>query len=207
MELNEAWAVGVLDGNGNAVNEKLLPLDWPPGTIFTIGHSTLPIEGFVCLLHSFGIEQLADIRKVPRSGRNPQFNSEALAYALKHENIAYVTLPALGGLRRPRKDSPNTGWRNESFRGYADYMQTPEFQEGLLSLITISGQKHVAIMCAEAVPWRCHRWLVADALAIRDIPVVEVLPDKRYRMHTLTPFARFEDQQLTYPPLEQETLL
>ncbi len=122
---------------------------------------------------------------MPRSGHNPQFNSEALAYALKQENIAYVALPALGGLRRPRKDSPNTGWRNESFRGYADYMQTEEFQEGLESLIDMSRQKRVAIMCAEALPWRCHRSLVADALSIRDIPVVEILPEERYRMHKL----------------------
>jgi len=191
---------------GNAVNEKLLPLDWPAGAVFTIGHSTLPIEGFVSLLHTFGIEQLADIRTVPRSARNPQFNSEALAYSLKQENIAYVSLPALGGLRRPGKNSLNTGWRNEGFRGYADYMQTEEFQEGLKSLIARSRQKRVAIMCAEAVPWRCHRSLVADALAIRDIAVFEILPDERYRMHKLTPFARVEDRQITYPP-EQESLL
>jgi len=188
------------------VNEKLLPQEWPAGAVFTVGHSTLPIERFVVLLHTFGIEQLADIRTVPRSGHNPQFNGEALTYALKQEKIAYVALPALGGLRRPRKDSPNTGWRNESFRGYADYMQTEEFQEGLESLIDLSRQKRVAIMCAEAVPWRCHRSLVADALTIRDIPVIEILPEDRYRTHKLTPFARVENRQITYPP-EQESLL
>jgi hypothetical protein len=131
---------------------------------------------------------------------------EALAYALKQDSIAYVALPALGGLRRARKDSPNNGWRNESFRGYADYMQTEEFQTGLESLIDMSRQKRVAIMCAEAVPWRCHRSLVADALAIRDIPVIEILPEDRYRTHKLTPFARVENRQITYPP-EQESLL
>jgi uncharacterized protein (DUF488 family) len=187
------------------VNEKLLPQEWPAGSVFTLGHSTLPIERFVALLQTFGIEQLVDIRTVPRSGHNPQFNSEALAYSLKQENIAYVGLPVLGGLRRARKDSPNAGWRNESFRGYADYMQTEEFQAGLDSLIDMSRQKRVAIMCAEAVPWRCHRWLVADALAIRDIPVVEILPEERYRMHKLTPFARVEDRQITYPA-QQESL-
>lgn len=190
------------------MNEKLLPqeTEWPAGTIFTVGHSTLPIESFVALLRSFGIEHLADVRTVRRSRYNPQFNSEALGYALKRENIAYVALPALGGLRRDQKDSPNAGWRNQSFRGYADYMQSKEFQEGLESLIDISCQKRVSIMCAEAVPWRCHRWLVADALAIRDIPVVEILPEERYRMHKLTPFARVADRQITYPP-EQESLL
>jgi uncharacterized protein (DUF488 family) len=133
-------------------------------------------------------------------------NGEALAYALRQEDIAYVALPALGGLRRARNDSPNTGWRNEGFRAYADYMQTEVFQEGLETLVDRSRQKRVAIMCAEAVPWRCHRWLVADALAVRDIPVVEILPEERYRMHGLTPFARVEGRQITYPP-EQESFL
>ena len=114
-----------------------------------------------------------------------------------------MALPALGGLRRARKDFPNTGWRNRLL-GYADYMQTEEFQEGLESLIDMSCQKRVAIMCAEAVPWRCHRWLVADALAIRDIPVVEILPEERYRMHKLTPFARVEDGKLPTRPGARE---
>lgn len=179
--------------------------EWPDGAIFTVGHSTLSIERFLVLLHTYGITCLADIRTVPRSRHNPQFNSEALASALKHESIEYVPLAALGGLRHARKDSPNTGWRNTSFRGYADYMQTEGFEEGLAMLIHMSTQERVAIMCAEAVPWRCHRSLVADALNVRGIPAVEILSESNYRMHKLTPFARVEGTQITYPP-QQATL-
>jgi uncharacterized protein (DUF488 family) len=179
---------------------------WPPDAIFTVGHSTLPIERFVALLHAYGIERLADIRTVPRSRHNPQFNDNALAAALRAENIEYVPLAALGGLRRPRKDSPNTGWRNESFRGYADYMQTDAFHDGLAALIQISREKRVAIMCAEAVPWRCHRSLVADAVSVRAIPVVEIMSESSYQMHKLTPFARVEGTTTTYPP-DQASLL
>jgi uncharacterized protein (DUF488 family) len=180
--------------------------DWPQGAIFTVGHSTRPIEDFIALLKTYGIERLVDIRTVPRSRHNPQFNSDALDGALGAETIQYVPLQALGGLRHARKDSPNDGWRNKSFRGYADYMQTEEFQEGLQTLIDLSHQKRVAIMCAEAVPWRCHRSLVADALNVRDVPAVEILSETSYRMHKLTPFARVEGLHITYPP-EQPTLL
>jgi uncharacterized protein (DUF488 family) len=180
--------------------------EWPEDAIFTLGHSTLPIERFVALLHAYGIECLADIRTVPRSRHNPQFNGDTLADALKPENIEYVPLPALGGLRHASKDSPNTGWRNTSFRDYADYMQTEAFEEGLATLIHMSRQKRVAIMCAEAVPWRCHRSLVADALSVRGIPAVEILSESSYRMHKLTPFARVKGTQITYPP-EQAALL
>ena len=178
---------------------------WPEGVIFTIGHSTLPIEKFIILLDIYGIECLADIRTVPRSRHNPQFNADALARVLKPEHIKYVPLPVLGGLRRARKDSPNTGWRNTSFRGYADYMQTEAFEKGLATLIDMSRQERVAIMCAEAVPWRCHRSLVADALSARDIQAVEVLSESSYRMHKLTPFDRVEGTRITYPP-DQATL-
>lgn len=170
-----------------------------PFTVFTLGHSTLPIDRFVALLRTYGIERLVDIRTVPRSRRNPQFNQDVLPGSLAPEHIEYVHLAALGGLRRPRKDSPNTGWRNESFRGYADYMQTPEFQAGLEALIQMSREKRVGIMCAEAVPWRCHRSLVADALSVRDIPVVEILSADASRAHKLTPFARVEGLRITYP--------
>lgn len=172
---------------------------WPDGAIFTVGHSTLPIERFVALLKVYGIERLADIRTVPRSRHNPQFNADALAGSLDAEGIEYVPMPALGGLRRTRKDSPNTGWRNESFRGYADYMQGAEFRDALEALIHLSHGRRVAIMCAEAVPWRCHRSLVADALDIRGIPVVEILSESQYRMHRLTPFARVDGTSITYP--------
>lgn len=189
-----------------AVIKKPLPQEthWPKGTVFTVGHSTQPIDKFVTLLQAYAIKCLADIRTVPRSLHNPQFNASALGDVLELENIEYVPLLALGGLRHARKDSPNTGWRNKSFRGYADYMQTEAFEEGLTTLIHISRQKRTAIMCAEAVPWRCHRSLVADALNVRDIPAVEILSATNYRMHELTPFARVEGMHVFYPP-EQAT--
>ena len=127
------------------------------GTVFTVGHSTLPIERFVALLTSYGIDCLADVRTVPRSRHNPQFNADALEASLGAAAIEYVPMPALGGLRRPDKNSINAGWRNTSFRGYADYMQTDAFRDALEALIGLSREKRVAIMCAEAVPWRCHR--------------------------------------------------
>jgi uncharacterized protein (DUF488 family) len=179
---------------------------WPEGAIFTLGHSTLPIERFVAVLQTYGIERLADIRTIPRSRHNPQFNDAALASSVTAQHVEYVHIKALGGLRRACKDSPNTGWRNESFRGFADYMQTAEFQHALEALMRMSRQKPVAIMCAEAVPWRCHRSLVADALSVRGVPVVEILSENSYRMHTLTPFARVEGVRITYPP-DQATLL
>jgi len=179
---------------------------WPDDAVFTVGHSTLAIERFVALLQAYGIRRLADVRTVPRSRRNPQFNADALAGALRAEGIDYVPLPALGGLRHARKDSPNGGWRNESFRGYADYMQTQAFTEGLDALIRMSREGRTAIMCAEAVPWRCHRSLVADALEVRGIPAVEILSERSARMHKLTPFARVDGTTVTYPP-EQMGLL
>jgi uncharacterized protein (DUF488 family) len=146
------------------------------------------------------------VRTVPRSRHNPQFNAEDLGRALQQENIEYVPLPALGGLRHARKDSINTGWRNTSFRGYADYMQTDEFARGLEQLIGLSKEKRTTIMCAEALPWRCHRSLVADALGVRGIPVVEILSETDYRPHKLTSFAHVEGTTVTYPP-EQPSLL
>jgi uncharacterized protein (DUF488 family) len=190
------------------VNEKTLPQEtqWPAGAVFTVGHSTLPIERFIGVLKTYGIERLADIRTVPRSRHNPQFNDDELASSLTASQLEYVPMQKLGGLRHPGKDSPNTGWRNKGFRGYADYMQTEEFEAALESLIALSRQKRTAIMCAEAVPWRCHRSLVADALNVRGLPVVELLSESSYRMHKLTPFAQVEGAKITYPP-EQATLL
>ena len=179
---------------------------WLEGAISTLGHSTLPIERFIALLQTYGIERLVDIRTMPRSRHNPQFNDTALAGSLTAEHLEYVHMHALGGLRHARKESPNTGWRNGSFRGYADYMQTEAFQEAVETLIHMSREKRVAIMCAEAVPWRCHRSLVADALSVRGVPVVEILSESSYRMHKLTPFAQVEGVRITYPP-EQATLL
>jgi len=142
--------------------------------IFTIGHSTHPIEEFVHLLQAHGVEQLIDIRTVPRSRTNPQFNRETLPNSLKAAGIGYLHMPALGGLRHPRADSPNTAWRNASFRGYADYMQTAEFAAAIDRLVELGSQTQVAIMCAEAVPWRCHRSLIADALVARGMEVREM---------------------------------
>ncbi len=179
---------------------------WPDGAIFTVGHSTLPIDTFIAELHAYDVKRLADIRTVPRSRHNPQFNADVLSRALKKEGIEYTPLPALGGLRHPRKDSPNTGWRNAGFRGFADYMQTPEFEDALRSLIALGCSQRTAIMCAEAVPWRCHRSLVADALVVRGIPVVEILSKSSYQLHKLTPFAQVQRTTITYPA-EQASLI
>ncbi len=173
---------------------------WPAGAIFTLGHSTMPIERFIALLETYGIESLVDIRTIPRSRHNPQFDGIALASSLSAAHIQYMHMKELGGLRHTRKDSPNTGWRNESFRGYADYMQTEAFQNALEALIHMSRQRRTAILCAEAVPWRCHRSLVADALRVRGVPAVEILSPSSWRMHEMTPFARVEGPRITYPP-------
>ena len=179
---------------------------WPDGTVFTVGHSTLPIDDFLALLAAYGIAQVGDVRTVPRSRHNPQFNADALAASLAAAGIAYLPMPALGGLRHPRKDSPNGGWRNKGFRGYADYMQTEAFRAAVDDLVRLARLAPTAIMCAEAVPWRCHRSLVADALLVRGIPVIEILSPTDWRPHKLTPFARVEGTAITYPP-EQERLL
>ena len=179
---------------------------WPAGTVFTVGHSTLPIERFLSLLAAYRIEQLADVRTVPRSRRNPQFNADALRESLQTARIDYNPFTELGGLRKPRADSPNAGWRNASFRGYADYMQTEDFARGLARLVDLAGERRLGIMCAEAVPWRCHRSLVADALAVRGIGVVEILSETSYREHALTPFARVSGTAVTYPPAQDRLL-
>jgi uncharacterized protein (DUF488 family) len=180
--------------------------DWPAGTVFTVGHSTLPIERFIAVLTAYRIERLADVRTVPRSRRNPQFNADTLAASLREMNIEYIPLGELGGLRKARADSPNTGWRNASFRGYADYMQTASFAAGLERLIELSRERRTAIMCAEAVPWRCHRSLVADALLARRIGAVEILSETNYRDHALTSFARVVGTDVTYPPAQDPLL-
>lgn len=172
---------------------------WPTGAIFTVGHSTLPIERFIALLNAYGIECLVDIRTVPRSRHNPQFNGDALGSSLRASKIDYLHLAALGGLRHAHKDSPNAGWRNKSFRGYADYMQTPNFADGLQQLIDLSRGRRIAIMCAEAVPWRCHRSLVADALSVRGVPVIDILSEASHRLHEITPFAHIEGTRISYP--------
>ncbi len=168
--------------------------------IYTIGHSTRALDDLVEALRSFGVRTLVDIRTVPRSRHVPQFNRGSLARRLPRRGIRYRHLGALGGLRRPRPDSPNTAWRNAGFRGFADYMGTPEFAgalEELRALARAGGP--AAIMCAEAVPWRCHRSLVADALTARGDEVVHIMGPGRGQPHALTPWARLDGSRLTYP--------
>ncbi|HET7767774.1 MAG TPA: DUF488 domain-containing protein [Chloroflexota bacterium] len=171
----------------------------------TLGHATRPIDDFLALLRDHDVKAVADVRTVPRSRANPQFSREALEASLRGAGIRYVHFPTLGGLRRPRPDSPNAGWRNSSFRGYADHMQTEEFSRGLQELLSLSAETQsaggrVALVCAEMVPWRCHRSLVADALLVRGHAVDELIGDSRLRPHTLTPFARVDGERITYPP-------
>lgn len=168
--------------------------------MFTVGHSTHPIDEFVALLRAHGVEQVVDVRTVPKSRHNPQFWREELEQSLPAEGVSYRWLEALGGLRHSRKDSPNTGWRNTSFRGYADYMQTDAFAAGLQELLSLSEGTTTTIMCAEAVPWRCHRSLVGDALLVRDIEVFDIMSPTQAKPHTLTSFARVDGLTITYPP-------
>lgn len=171
--------------------------------LYTIGHSTRSMEEFVSLLRSHGVARVADVRSIPKSRHCPQFQIDALEPALRAAGIGYAHLKALGGRRSTRKDSLNTGWRNASFRGYADYMGTVEFARGLQELIAIAGELPTAIMCAEAVPWRCHRSLIADAMTVRGWDVREIMSAAPARTHKLTPFLRVNDGKLLYPPLEE----
>jgi len=167
--------------------------------ILTIGHSTRTLEDFLDILRANGVTRLVDIRTIPRSRHNPQFNQDSLSESLKQSAIDYVLMKQLGGLRYPKADSPNTGWRNSSFRGFADYMQTQEFAKGIDQLIELAQNGQVAIMCAEVLPWRCHRWLIADALTIRGILVEHIMTIKKRTKHSLTRWAHIEGAQITYP--------
>jgi len=167
--------------------------------VFTIGHSNRTIEEFIGLLRQNGVECLLDIRTVPKSRHNPQFGQDQLAASLEDAGIEYRFMRGLGGLRHPRKDSENAGWRNLSFRGYADYMQTEEFGENVEEVVALGRSKCCALMCAEAVPWRCHRSLVADALLVRDVRVDDIIDARQRRPHKLTPFAHVEGLRITYP--------
>ena len=171
-------------------------------SIFTIGHSTRPIDEFVELLQMHDVKEVVDVRTMPMSRHNPQFNGDALKQSLKQNGIRYKHLKKLGGLRHSRKDSVNLGWRNLSFRGYADYMSTPEFSEGLESLTKIACSRETAIMCAEAVPWRCHRSLVADALIKKGWLVRDIISGTSAAKHRLTPFLKVRKGQLIYPAPE-----
>ena len=171
----------------------------PPSVIWTIGHSTRPIENFLALLLAHGIRQLVDVRTIPRSRHNPQFDTESLRKSLKEAGLVYTHARELGGLRKPTKDSPNLGWKNASFRGYADYMQTPAFWSALDELMATGRERPTAVMCAEAVPWRCHRSMIADALLTRGWTVRHIMTADRAGEHQLTSFAKIEGPRLFYP--------
>ena len=176
-----------------AKNERLV--------VLTIGHSNRTWRDFLELLRAHHIKRVIDVRSIPRSRHNPQFNRTILSKKLRAARIGYVHLRKLGGLRHAHRDSPNMGWRNASFRGFADYMQTSDFEAGLHRLMKLATQKRSAIMCAEAVPWRCHRSLIADALTVRGIHVDDIMSMKRSQVHSLIPFARVEGHRITYPAL------
>ncbi|MGI9027094.1 MAG: DUF488 domain-containing protein [Burkholderiaceae bacterium] len=168
--------------------------------ICTIGHSNRPIEAFIDLLLTNEVVHVLDVRTVPRSRHNPHFNRDELPASLAAFEIAYTHLPGLGGLRHARADSANTGWHNLSFRGYADYMQTPEFAENVQSVAELASSERCALMCAEAVPWRCHRSMIGDALLVRGVQVEDIIGPKDRKPHMLTAFARVDRKCITYPP-------
>ena len=170
-------------------------------TIWTIGHSTRTLEELVCLLQAHCVRTVVDVRTVPRSRHNPQFNKETLPEQLQRHGIAYQHRPDLGGLRKPAPDSKNLGWKNAGFRGYADYMQTPGFESGIEKLLALAAAAQVSVMCAEALPWRCHRSLIADALTARGVEVLHIGPGTAPRSHRMTQFARVAEQRVTYPGL------
>ncbi len=175
-----------------------------PLVVMTIGHSTRPAKEFIHLLKAHQVTRLVDVRTVPRSRHNPQFNRSELSSALHSARLHYSYMPGLGGFRHARRDSLNTGWHNASFRGFADYMRTPEFRENLDDLITLAKSERIAIMCAEAVPWRCHRSLIADALLARGIEVREITSAIHARALTLTPWGKVSGTQVTYPAEQKD---
>ncbi len=169
--------------------------------VYTIGHSTRTIEEFVRILRAAGIRRLVDIRTIPKSRRNPQFDTENLSKSLGSAGIEYLHMKELGGFRSPKKDSRNTGWRNDSFRGFADYMQTPGFDSALAELVRLSAGMRTVVMCAEAVPWRCHRSLVGDALLAKGIAVKDIVSEGSVQPHVLTSFARIDGGKVSYPAM------
>ncbi len=174
----------------------------PVPVVLTVGHSTRSLEALIGLLQAHQVRRLVDVRTIPRSRHNPQFNKETLPAALRAAGIKYRHFPKLGGLRHARADSKNLAWRNASFRGFADYMQTPEFAAAIEKLAELAQKERLALMCAEAVPWRCHRSLIADALHVRGFRVEHILSGIRSQLHEPTPWARIRGKRITYP-LEQ----
>jgi uncharacterized protein (DUF488 family) len=197
------WAPPLEIGSSLCHNRREMVL-----SLWTLGHSTRQIDEFIGLLRAHQISYLVDVRTVPRSRYNPQFNTDTLAQSLPDTGLQYRHLPKLGGLRKPKNDSLNDGWRNASFRGYADYMQTDEFLKALEELMAGSRLQPTAIMCAEAVPWRCHRSLIADALVSRGWNIRHIMSPEKAIPHVLTSFAHFEGGRLTYPkPTDPSSLL
>ena len=169
-------------------------------TVFTIGHSTRTLEEFINLLKIHGVQVVVDVRTIPGSRYASQFNRETLKNSLETAGIKYDHMPSLGGLRRALKNSQNTGWRNLTFRGFADHMQTEEFRKSLEELVLQARKEKVALMCAEAVPWRCHRSLIADALTVQGINVDHILSANNVQIHKVTPWARTIGTRVSYPP-------
>jgi len=182
-----------------------MPTAEPSNIVLTIGHSTRTLDEFIRLLQAHDVSRVVDVRTVPRSRHNPQFNKTSLPGSLKKVGVGYVHLSGLGGLRHAKSDSLNTGWRNASFRGYADYMQTPDFEQSLEKLIQLANKDRIALMCAEAVPWRCHRSLIADALLVRGIHTEDIMIPTRRQVHTLTAFAKVRGTTITYPAENQRS--
>ena len=178
---------------------KRMPVAKSSTIVLTIGHSNRTLDEFIRLLRAHDVSRVVDVRTVPRSRHNPHFDKALLPGSLKDAGLKYVHMPGLGGLRHARRDSTNLGWRNASFRGFADYMQTPEFGQNLEALIQLAHEDRIALMCAEAVPWRCHRSLIADALLIRGIRTEDIMSATRRQVHSLTPFAKVRGTTITYP--------
>ncbi len=167
--------------------------------LYTVGHSTRTLDEFVATLKAYNIDFLVHIRSVPRSLHTPQFNHETLADMLPKEGIDYRHVELLGGLRYAKKDSPNQGWHNKSFRGYADYMQTDDFRKGIDELMDITKKHTAAIMCAEVLPWRCHRSMVGDAMIVRGYQVIDIFDENKAVDEKLTSFAQVSGETITYP--------
>jgi uncharacterized protein (DUF488 family) len=173
--------------------------------VLTVGHSTRTLEEFIDILRVYGVTLLMDVRTVPHSRHNPQFNKEVLPNSLKASGVRYIHMPEIGGLRHPKHDSVNMAWKNSGFRGYADYMQTQEFTDNLLKIISLARENRLALMCAEALPWRCHRSLISDALAVRHVKVEHIIGKECVINHQLTEFAHVEGTRITYPLYTKET--
>jgi uncharacterized protein (DUF488 family) len=174
-------------------------------TILTIGHSTRTLDEFIKLLNAYGVTLVVDVRTVPRSRHNPQFNKETLPNTLKPYGIKCIHMPDIGGLRHPKHDSINMAWKNSGFRGYADYMQTPEFNVNLLKIVALARENRLALMCAEALPWRCHRSLISDALVVRHVKVEHIISINNTINHQLSELAHVEGTKVTYPLFTKET--